>query len=406
MKGKRRLTGLVFVVLISILISGCWDRRELQDRNFVLAVAIDVADAGKKPGQSQAGLQTKTFVQPHGDKQYRLSLQILRLGQAGGGEDSQQAGGKTGPRTYVMSNTGQSLFEMVRDMLGQSSKSLYFEHIQAIVISEAAVRQAGLKPILDWFLRDAEMRWRIKVFVTPGEARPIIEYAPPSKEAGGIYLANILRNHLKNVHVAGARTDLGNISVMLENKQDMGIPCLEMTDNIVKARGVALFKKDKFVGYADEQAVAGIKYIRGTEKSAVITVPGDNPGEVVTYELFSHDTQLEPHVDGEHIYFTLDITMRGNLGEYQARNQVKGAGDPAFIQRIEVKTAEEVKRIVLYGKDTCQSMGVDILTFSSKLKTDYPKTWAKIKDHWGEIFPNVPLVVSVNVVINQLGEHK
>lgn len=411
--GKVRLSSILLVVLISIFIGGCWDRRELQDRNFVLAVAIDTADAGEKPGQSQAAKQTETFVQPHGDKRYRVSLQILRLGQSGGGGDSQQAGGdsgknggKNGGKTYVLSNTGQSLFEIVRDTLGQSSKSLYFEHIQAIIISEAAVRQAGLEPILDLFLRDAEMRWRIKVFITPGEARPIIEYVPPTKEAGGIYLANILRNHPKNVHVAGARTDLGNISVMLSNKQDMAIPRLEMTNNIVKASGAALFKKDKFVGYVDEQVVAGAKYLRASEKSAIITVPGDSPDEVVAFELFLHDTRLEAHVEGDTIYFTLDINMWGNLGEYQTPGKVKGAGDPAFVRRIEVKTAEEVKRIVLYGKDTCQSMGVDILTFSSKLKSDHPKTWAKVKDHWDELFPYIPLVVSVNVVINQLGEHK
>ncbi|HWR43496.1 Ger(x)C family spore germination protein [Sporomusa sp.] len=404
MGGKGRLTGILLVALIAMLIGGCWDRRELQDRNFVMAVAIDTAEAGEKPGQSQAAKQTETFVQPHGAKRYRVSMQILRLAPAGG--DSQQGDSGKAGKTFVLSNTGQSTFEILRDMLGQSSKPLYFEHIQAIVISEAAVQRAGIKPVIDLFLRDAEMRWRIKMYITPGEARPILEYVPPNKEAGGIYLANILRNHPKNIHIAGARTDLGNISVTLDNKQDIAIPRLEMTNNIVKASGVALFRKDKFVGYADEQATAGIKYIRATEKSAIITVPGDNPGEVVAFELFRHDTRLDAHVDGDNIYFTLDINMWGNLGEYQVPGKVKGASDPAFVRRTEVRTAEEVKRIVLYGKDTCQSMGIDVLGFNSKLKAHHPKTWAKVKDHWDELFPYIPLVVSVNVVINQLGEHQ
>ncbi|HWR09445.1 Ger(x)C family spore germination protein [Sporomusa sp.] len=405
MGGKGRLTGIVIITMLAVLTSGCWDRRELQDRNFVMAVAIDVAEAGEKPGQSQAARQTETFIQPHGDKRYRVSMQVLRLSPAG--SDSQQSGsGNAGGRTFVVSNIGQSIFEILRDMLGQVSKPLYFEHIQAIVISEAAAQKAGIKPIIDLFLRDAEMRWRIKVFITPGEARPIIEYVPPNKEAGGIYLANILRNHIKNIHVAGARTDLGNISVTLDNKQDMAIPRIEMEDNIVKSSGVALFKQDKFVGYADEQAVAGIKFIRATEKSAIITVLGDNPDEVVAFELFMHDTRLAAHVDGDNIYFTLDINMQGNLGEYQAPGQIKGAADPAFIRRIEVKTAAEVKRIVLYAKDTCQSRGSDVLNFSTKLKAYHPQTWAKVKDHWDELFPYIPLVVSVNVVINQIGEHR
>ncbi|WP_373325742.1 Ger(x)C family spore germination protein [Sporomusa paucivorans] len=401
MKVRRRLAGMLLILTIAALTGGCWDRREIQDRNFVLAVAIDTADAGQQTEQEKAEAKAETFVQPRGDKRYRVSLQILKLIKNGG---NRQNGGDN--RTYVLSNTGQSIFEIVRDMLGQTSKSLFFEHIQAVVISEAVLRETGITPIIDFFLRDAEMRWRIKVYVTPGEARPILEYAPPSKEAGGIYLANIVRNHTKNLHVAGARTDLGNISIMLDSKSDLIIPRLDMAGNVVKAKGAAVFKKHNFVGYVDERAVAGLKMIRATEKSAIITLPGEEAGELLAVEVFRHDTRLTPHVDGDNVYFTLDITMWGNLGEHQLPHRTVKANDPAFIRRVERQAAEEVKSTVLYSKNVCQSLGVDVLNFGNKLKRYKPKDWNAIKDDWEEIYPNVPLVVSVNVVINQLGEHK
>lgn len=400
MKASRRLAGILLMLAIGLAVSGCWDRRELQDRNFVMAVAIDTADAGQKPQQGREAAKTETFVQPYGEKRYRVSLQVLRLVKAKGDEQNSGDG-----KTYVISNTGQSIFEIVRDMLGQSSKSLYFEHIQTIIISEAALKDLGLRHIIDWFLRDAEMRWRIKVYVTPGEARPILEYVPPSKEAGGIYLANIVRNHQKNIHVAGARTDLGNISVLLDNKMDIAIPRIDMVGNVVKMGGAAVLKRDKFVGYLDEQAVAGIKMMRATEKSAIITLPGDEVGEIMAFELFRHDTRLTPHVDGNTIYFTLDINMWGNVGEYQKINQISRMDDPGFIHSMEQRAAQEVKRSILYGYNMCQSMGID-LVLSRKLKAYYPKIWEKVKDDWDEIYPTIPLEVSVNVVIDQIGGHK
>ena len=227
-----------------------------------------------------------------------------------------------------------------------------------------------------------------------------------TQEAGGIYLANIVRNHTKNLHVAGARTDLGNISVMLDSKSDLIIPRIDMTGNVVKAKGAAVFKKHNFVGYVDEQVVAGLKMIRATEKSAIITLPGEEAGELLAVEVFRHDTRLTPHVDGDSVYFTLDITMWGNLGEHQLPHRTVKAHDPAFIRRVERQAAEEVKSTVLYSKNVCQSLGVDVLNFGNKLKRYKPKDWNAIKDDWEEIYPNVPLVVSVNVVINQLGEHK
>ncbi|SDF16867.1 Ger(x)C family spore germination protein [Sporolituus thermophilus] len=397
---KKSALGYMAIICLCLLLTGCWDRRELQDRNFVLAVAIDVADAGEQGSQAAAVKRAETFVQPHGAKRYRLSLQVLRLAAA-----EPEAKKAAVVKTYVISNTGESIIEMIRDMLGQTSKSLYFEHIQTIVISEAAVKQAGLTPIIDLFRRDAEMRWRIKIYITPGEARPLLEYKPPTGEPGGVYLAQIVQLHSRNIHVAGARTDLGYIAQMLDNNADVIIPRIEMADKVVKAGGLAAFKKDKFVGYVDEYAAMGLKFIRGTEKSAVFSVTcPDHPGEVLAFELFHHDTKLTPHVADDKIYFTLDIAMRGNIGEIQGTGH--DTTKPDHIRKLELLFAEEVKRSVLYAKEVSQALGVDALTFSKKLKAHEPNVWKQIEDRWDEIYPTIPLVVSVNVTIRNIGSHK
>ena len=94
-----------------------------------------MADAGLAPGlKPEQGAEVKrieTFTQPHGTKRYRLSLQILKLSPGGGQPDKS--------KTYVISNTGESFFEMIRDMLGQNSKALWFEHLQVMIISYAVL---------------------------------------------------------------------------------------------------------------------------------------------------------------------------------------------------------------------------------------------------------------------------
>ncbi|SDF16894.1 Ger(x)C family spore germination protein [Sporolituus thermophilus] len=400
-KVSRRVFGYLAIICLSILLSGCWDRRELQDRSFVLAAAIDVADAGEQGSQGGAVTRTETFVQPHGAKRYRLSLQVLRLVSGGEGDEKEGEG-----KTFVLSNTGQSIFEMIRDTLGQSSKSLYFEHIQTIIISEAAVKEAGgLAPILDFFRRDGEARWRIKAYLTSGQAQPLLEYIPPSGEPGGIFLAKMADLHPKNVHVATARADLGYISQHIDAEVDVIMPRIELADNMVKLGGQALFKKDKFAGYLDEYGVKGLRFIYGSEKAAIITAGcPDHPGEILVFELLDQDTKLEPHAEGDNIYFTLDIAMRGNIGEVQCSGH--DSTDPDYIRKLEGLFAEEVKRNVLYSLDVCQKLGVDAHRFAGKLKAYKPKIWAKIKDRWDEIYPTVPLVVSVNITIRNIGEHK
>ncbi len=386
---------------LSIFTSGCWDRRELQERNFVLAVAIDTADAGFKPEQGAEVKRIETFLQPHGTKRYRLSLQLLKPSSSGDEKDK--------ARTYVISNTGESMFEMVRDMLGQSSKSLWFEHVQAIIISESVLKQAGLGEVLDFFKRDSEMRSRIKIYVTSGEARRFLEYNPPSKEAGGLYLAEIIGLHVRNVHVVGARTDLGFVIQYLDNNADLLLPRIEMAGKVVKMGGAALFRKDKLIGYADEYAVAGRKFAAATEKSAIVTIPcPDHPDHQVIFELFRHDTRLRPHVDGDNLYFTLDINMYGNIGEIQGDIGQDNIMDTLYIHKLETAFAEEIKRNVLYAENVFKKqMRVDpISLFGGKLRAYEPETWAKVKDQWNEIYPDVPLVISVNVSILNIGSHK
>lgn len=387
-----------------MFITGCWDRKELEERNFVLAVAIDTADVHKpgiKPEQGAEVKRVETFVQPYGDKRYCLSLQLLKLSPGGEGKDKS--------KTYVISNTGDSIFEMIRDMLGQSRKSLWFEHLQVIIISEAVLKEARLAEILDFFIRDSEMRSRIRLYVTSGEARTFLEYIPPSKEAGGIYLESISSLNIRNSHITGERTDFGYTIQYFDHKSNVALPRIEMAEKVVKMGGVAIFKKDRFIGYIDEYATAGARFMTGSEKSAIITIPCPNhPEHQVVFELYRHDTRLRPHVEGDSIYFTLDITMYGNLGELQGTQEMDDTMDLEYIKKLEVAFAEEIKRNVLYTNQVFQKeFRVDAIgQFAGKLKAYEPDAWAKIKDQWEEMYPDIPLIVSVNVLIKNIGNHK
>lgn len=395
-----RIAAVGVGICTCLLTTGCWDLKETQDRNFVLVAAIDDADIVKKSEAEQQIARTQTFVQKEGTKEYMLSLQILKLVKS-----ESKGGGTQAERTFVISDTGKPLFEMVRDMLGQSSKSLYFEHLAAIVISEAAVKKNGLRPILDFLRRDPEMRWRTAVFIIPGEAKAIAQFNPPTGEPGGRYLEGLLRNHRKNIHVAGAKTDVGFITQAMDNDADYGIPRLDYIDKVPKLGGLAIFKNDTLVGYADEYLTQGLKFLYGTEKSAVIPVKcPEHPDQEIVYELFQHDTKLTPYIEGDSIYFTLDITMQGNIGEITCKTK-HDLHDVTFLHSVEQAVAQEVSQNVQDFWEFQQGLGVDIPRAKARFKGYHPFEWKRIKDRWEEIYPTIPLIVSVNVHIRGVGEH-
>lgn len=403
-KKGRRWFGCILTIMLSLLISGCWDRLELQERHFVLAVAIDKADEGLKPKQSKEMTRVENFIQPHGHKLYRLSLQLLQVKPNSNNSEGTK-NGKTS--TNVISTTGESMAEMLWDMLGQSNKTLWFEQVQTIIISEAAVKQGGLQPLIDFFARGQEVRWLTKIVITPGEARPLLEYKPPNGEPSGIFIANSLRMYGKSTHLAGWHTDLGDISTSHDNQSRVLMTRIELVDNMVKLGGMALFKAGKLIGYADEYATQGNKLMAGIEKSALITFEcPEHPGKVLAFELFQHNTKLIPHIEGERIYYTLDIEMRGNMGEMQCKGQHTPVTDQE-IYKLEQLVAEAAKNNILYSFHAFQELKVDAGGFGVKLEAEKPLIWEKVKEHWDdEVFPTTSLIISVNVTIENMGAHR
>lgn len=396
---RQRFTATLVLLLLCLLLSGCWDQRELQDRGFVLAAAIDVND---EPGNDTGLRRIESFTHAFGGNPYRLSLQVLKLGPVDPGEKEQKGGGKT----FTLSNTGISLFDMIRDMRSQTSKGLWFEHIQTIVISEDAVKRAGLHKLIDFFQRDGEMRWHTRLYITPGKAQELIDFKPPTGEPGGIYLSNIAKQHIKNPHIGAASTDLGFTGATLDGGGDVVLPRIEMVKDKVKVNGLAMFKRDRFVGYIDEFTIKGIRFLRGNEKSALVAFECPvHPGEFALFELFRHHTKLTPHVKGDSIWFTLDVAMRGNLGEVSCGAE-HDTSDPVYLEKARVAFAKAVERNIAHSAQVCQTMGVDALYFGRMLKAYKPETWERIEDRWDEIFPTIPLYTSVNVTILNVGEHK
>lgn len=391
---KRLIISYTLLSLIgTVLLTGCWDRHEIQDRSFVLAVAIDLADHGL-----ENSTPLETFTEGSGKKPLRLSLQVLSLAPQKRGENAPS-------KTYVISNTGRSIHEMLRDANGQNSKPLWFEHIQSIIISEAAVRKFGLIPLIDLFRRDAEIRWRTKIYITPQDARPFLDFVPQTGEAGGIFLSNISRS-IKNLHIAGSNTDLGATSVRLDNKVDIVLPAIEMSGKQVKVRSMAVFKKDKFVEYWDEYTIKGAKFLLGIEKAALIAFSCPvHPDETVVFEMFQQETAVTPQINGDQISFKINIAMRGNIGEISCSGD-HDATDKAFMDKAEMLFAQEVQHNVEHALQVMQKAGIDDAGFAQKLKAYEPKTWEKVKDRWDEVFPTIPIETTVRISIQNTGEHK
>jgi spore germination protein KC len=96
--------------------------------------------------------------------------------------------------------------------------------------------------------------------------------------------------------------------------------------------------------------------------------------------------------------------MQGNIGEINCKVS-HDMHDVPFLHSVEQAVAREVEQNVQEFWTFQQRLGIDIPRVKARLKGYHPFAWKKIEDRWAEIYPSIPLIVSVNVNIRAVGEH-
>lgn len=170
-----------WILCLVFLTTGCWDRVEIENRGFVIGVAIDAAkekqaketeekEAPSKPKGKQRFVATHQFVVPGALK-----------GQGGGG--GQQGGGQGGDAFLNLSSEGNTMFEIARTFATRTSRSPYLEHLKIIIVSEELAKKGQFAHVLDFFLRNHEMRRTTKIMIAKGgEARKVLEVTPKNEK--------------------------------------------------------------------------------------------------------------------------------------------------------------------------------------------------------------------------------
>jgi hypothetical protein len=144
----------------SLLLSGCWDRKEIETRGYVLGITIDMAKS-----EPESKIDLLKAAQATGTNKYKVNFEMRKFNTKSGGNKP----GTGEQESLVYAAEGESLFAIVRSVNAQYPAGLFFEDNQMLVFSES-VAQDGIQDITDFIDRDPEFRRRAKVFVASGRA--------------------------------------------------------------------------------------------------------------------------------------------------------------------------------------------------------------------------------------------
>ncbi|MCE3200017.1 Ger(x)C family spore germination protein [Paenibacillus sonchi] len=393
LKKSRTLCMLLLALLAPLLLSGCWERRELNEMGFVLGMGLDKAESG-----------------------YRVTMQVVipsaissqTVGGTGGG----------GVPVVVSSFTVPTIYEADRQYSLLSSRSLYKGHIRVLVIGEELAR-AGIAEALDVFKRSREPRNDFYVMVARDTtAEEVLKILTPMDKLP----ANKLFYALDKSYKSSARTVAVPLNEFIENLIYEGInPVLtgvEITGNAkegdkksnldestpkatLRYRSVAVFKRDKMIGWLKDNEVVGYNYISNKIVHSSGPVPGNDGMPVVIEALHTSTKRKVKVIDGEpHIY--IHVRAECNVEEVESKDNMESE---KVITELEKKTEE---RIIYLMKSAVEQINEnyneDIMGFGQMIYRAKPQAWARLQQRKGEDYlKSLPVHYSASVSITRIG---
>jgi spore germination protein KC len=384
----------LLIIGIMLLMTGCWNRRELNELSIAVAMGLDKATDG----------------------QIMVTVQLVNPGEIA----SKKAAGSSGAPVTTFRMEGHSIFEALRRLTLKLNRKIYLSHLRMLIIGEELARNGIANPI-DHLSRDHEMRTDFAIVIAKNaRAEDMLDILTPQEKIP----ANKLYSSLRVGEEAWASTSKVSLDMLLDDLASEGknpaltgllmkgkhsegkkMTNLQVTDTetILYYGGFAVFRKDKLIGWLKEDDSKGYNYIRDKVKSTVI-VNKCSDG-YIEVELIQSKTKVKGALtERGKPKITIEVEGEGNVGDVSCDIDMT---DPATIPRIEEMAEKHMKKVIEGVVHTAQSKyKSDILGFGDTIHRAYPKQWKEWKQDWEPIFQNMSVQVNVNMEIRRIGTIK
>ncbi|MFL0377415.1 Ger(x)C family spore germination protein [Paenibacillus amylolyticus] len=384
-----RVTCAVFILCI---ISGCWSSREIEDLSLYVGLGIDVGKETEfeKNISEQGG---------HYPKQNNVTATVQIAPGNASTQKSQQSGSpSSGKESYSNEQlTGDSMLQIFRQFALRRDRPLIGHHLKVIVISKDIAKKYGLIQLLDFVLRDNDIRPNCLVLISHQRAVDVLTSDDPSR-IPAFYLTGITNNaYISNKILEPV--SLAKLDAQMQSGSSFLLQNVLNANGEDKFSGGSIFAANttKFLGELSQTDLEALSWITPKDRGGVIKTYSKE-GFTVLYEIKKKKTKIIPKVIGEDISFHVKVESEGWLMEDWRAPEEEEKG--AYLQELEkdfAKLVEQQIKQLLYKLQ--HTYKVDVADFRDSIRIKYPKTWKKVKGNWDEIFATIPITYEVKTTI-------
>ncbi len=389
---------VIFSVILSISLSGCWSRREPKTLALTNSSIYDLCDEG-----------------------YKITVEVINPAALGG---PQESGSGKNPNITVTS-TGVSIPEAIRNASESLERTIFAGHHKVRFFTEKFAED-NMVFLMDYLLRDHLTDESPLVVVirhdkpeliyssmlglseTVGDYITSISKTQPSLSSTSVFVKNI--DFIRDYYDHGKQPVSGLVDIIeCEFKPSNntitnygGANQSSDSNYRIVYRGLAAFKDESLVGYMDEIETRSYNLITNNVKNALVSFPSEDGQTVVIVTRSRADIKVK--VEGDTA--VIDVGLNTDLSLIQ-QSGISDISESGPLKRAEATFNQHLTDNITAAIEKAQKeFESDIFGFGQAMHRQHPKKWREIKENWDDYFAKAAVNVSVKSAINRSGEIK
>lgn len=388
---------LLTLPLLSLLLSGCWDDRELNELGITSGSAYDWEN-----------------------NQWKATYQVINPSSGASGMGGGGGGSTSSPPFLTFTVKGRTIMEAIERTNLTSTREMFFSHSRITVIGESLARH-GINQLIDMFLRKQDARETVFVFITQGDAGDILDQLMQMTKNQGAGIQLMIEQEAKLVsyypgtrlyELAMALSSESRSAVLpeilltgpqtMDETSETGVT--DLPSRLALGR-LGVIKGDTFVGWLSQKQAFGLSFLTNSIDSATIAFasqPTKSDKLDASFILQNSATTVRPVWDKDHYVMNIEVKGSGVLTEL---GSVMDLNDRKAIREMEASLEQRVLSLVNDSWTEVKRLGADVTGFAVRIHRSDRKRWKQIEEEksWDRVFQEIEIRPQVSIKIERTG---
>lgn len=391
-KKKPFLKKVIPLFLICILLTGCWDKTEIEKKQLISSIGIDAGEDIDKQKYLK-NVKSKYPLTSIDLKKIHVTFSVPDLSKLGP-EKGAQAEDK-----YIDAD-GYSMQDAVSKARRKSSRAIKFSHTELLILSEDIMEHPDvLKEIIDYLQREPSLNRNMYVVLSKGDSSQYMKLKTNMEKNMESYIFGLIENDLKSTEIIPVT--LNDFLVQMSQNGNSLLPIVSMDKNNknIKIDGSEAIKNFKAKDNLNSVQTANIELLRGKLKGSNKMILLDN--HPIDIDINNTNRKISVSEINGRLCFNINLNIECQIKNYYSDKKIFSVDKLNYIQDNFNKSikneCEQVAQLVQ------QKMEIDPIGFKEYVEKYHPIIWNKVKNNWEKQYKSSIINVNVDTQIRRIG---